>query len=221
MGVHERGQADPLVVNGFLIAFTYNSAGLEMRLDRRKSVNPKSMLRFATTALALALGLASNQVLAASQGSLGATSQGSVLITASVPARARISGLTDVTFANQDPGTAASGAQNVCVWSNTATKAYTVTATGSGAGTAFTLTNGTTTVPYSVAWAGSSGQTSGTALTNGTASSSFTSGATHQLCSSGPAASASLVVGISTTDLGTMSAGADYTGTLTLLITPQ
>jgi hypothetical protein len=178
-------------------------------------------LRIAMAGLGLASALTAGQAVAASQGSLGATSTGSVTITASVPNRARITGLTDVAFTNQDPATAASSAQNVCVWSNTATKAYTITATGSGSASAFTLSNGTATVPYSVQWASSSGQTSGTALTAGTASASLTSTATHQTCASAPAASASLIVGITTADLGTMTSGSSYTGTLTLLVTPQ
>jgi len=90
--------------------------------------------------------LVAGPAFAATQGSLGATSTGTVSITASVPNRARITGLTDVSFANQDPSTAASNAEDVCVWSNTATKAYTITATGSGSGSAFTLSNGSGTV---------------------------------------------------------------------------
>ncbi|MBO0749787.1 MAG: hypothetical protein J2O44_05080 [Porphyrobacter sp.] len=170
---------------------------------------------------AVAGSFVASPTLAATQGSLGATSTGTVSISASVPNRARITGLTDVTFANQDPNTAASSAQDVCVWSNTATKGYTIKATGSGASSAFTLSNGTTTVPYSVEWAATSGQTSGTALTAGTASSSLTSGAVDQTCSSAPTASATLLVKIGTTDLGGMTAGGSYTGTLTLLVTPQ
>lgn len=158
---------------------------------------------------------------AATQGSLGATSTGSVTITASVPNRARITGLTDVAFTNQDPATLATDAQDVCVWSNTATKEYTITATGSGTASAFTLSDGSGTVAYTVEWASSSGQTSGTALSTGTASAALTSTATNQNCASGPAASASLVVEIATAELGTMSAGNSYTGTLTLLVTPQ
>ena len=180
-----------------------------------------TLKRFVLLGTVLACGLGSGQAFAASQGSLGATSTGSVAITATVPTRARITGLTDIAFTNQDPSVAASSAQNLCVWSNTATKAYTITATGNGAASAFTLSNGATTVPYSVEWAASSGQTSGTALTAGTASASLTSTAADQICASGPAASASLVVGISTADLGTMSAGSNYTGSLTLLVTPQ
>lgn len=158
---------------------------------------------------------------AATQGSLGATSTGTVAISASVPARARLTGLADVAFTSVDPSTAASNAQSVCAWSNTATKSYTVTATGSGTSNAFTLANGSLTVPYSVQWSGSAAQTSGTALTAGTASSSFVSTATNQQCASGPTASASLIVGISANDLQTMQASTNYTGTLTLLMTPQ
>lgn len=169
----------------------------------------------------LASGISAMPASAATQGSLGTTSTGTITITASVPNRARITGLSDVNFLNQDPATAASSAQNVCVWSNTATKAYTITATGSGSSNAFTLTNGTGTVPYSVEWNSTSGQTSGTALSAGTATSSLTSTATNQNCASGPSASASLVVGLSTANLSTMNAGSNYTGTLTLLVTPQ
>jgi hypothetical protein len=158
---------------------------------------------------------------AATQGTLGATSTGTISISASVPNRARITGLGDVAFTNQDPNTAASNAQNVCLWSNTATKGYTITASGSGTANAFTLANGSLTVPYSVQWSGSSGQTSGSALTAGTASTGFVSTATNQTCASGPTSSASLIVNIATTDLGAMQAATSYTGTLTLLVTPQ
>lgn len=174
----------------------------------------------AMSALAAAAGFSAVPASAATQGTLGATSTGNITITASVPSRARITGLADISFMNQDPATAASAAQNVCVWSNTATKAYTVTASGSGAGNGFTLTNGSTAVPYSVSWASSINQTSGIALTSGAASTSLTSAATNQTCASGPTASASLIVGMSTSDLGAMSAGSNYIGTLTLLVAP-
>jgi hypothetical protein len=171
--------------------------------------------------LMLGCAISTSEAMAANQGTLGATSTGDIAISASIPSRARITGLSDVSFANQDPSTAASAAQDVCVWSNTATKAYTITATGSGTGSAFTLSNGAGTVPYAVEWAATSGQTSGSALIAGTASSSQASGAVDQTCSSAPAASASLIVKMTTTDLGTMTAGSNYTGTLTLLVTPQ
>src|SRR4051794_40591325 len=90
---------------------------------------------FACMLVSLANGAAS----AATQGTLGATSTGSVTINASVPNRIQLTGLSDVSFLNQDPAVAAANSQNVCVWSNTNTKGYYVTATGSGAASAFTL----------------------------------------------------------------------------------
>lgn len=190
-------------------------------MEYQQRLAAATVARLVATSFALALSVASVGAQAATQGTLGATSTGSVTITASVPNRARITGLTDISFLNQDPATAAASAQNVCVWTNTATGAYTITASGNGAANAFTLAAGASTVPYSVEWASTTGQTSGTALGTGTASASLTSAATHQTCTSGPSASASLIVRMATADLGTMAAGSSYTGALTLLVTPQ
>jgi hypothetical protein len=109
----------------------------------------------------------------------------------------------------------------VCVYSNTSTKGYNVTATGSGSASAFTLSNGAATVPYSVEWAGSSGQSSGTGLTSGTALTGLSSTATNPTCSAGPTSTASLVVKITSTNLQGMQAATTYTGTLTLVVAPE
>jgi hypothetical protein len=178
--------------------------------------------RFSRSSLACALAaLAAGAAPAATPGTLGSTSTGSVSISASVPNRIQLTGLGDVAFTNQDPAVAAANAQSVCVWSNMSTRGYYVTASGSGTASAFTLASGASTVPYSVEWAGSSGQTSGTALTAATALHGLTSTATSPTCSSGPAASASLIVRISTTNLQAMQAAATYTGTLTLVVAPE
>lgn len=166
--------------------------------------------------------LLTSPAFASTDGSFGATSTGSVIINASVPGRVRISGLTDVTFANADPSSAARDAQSVCVWSNTSTRGYSITASGSGATNAFTLASGTLpVVPYTVEWAPTSGQTSGTALTAGTPLTGQTSAAINSDCSAGPSASASLVVSIGSPTLQTMTAGATYNGTLTLVVAPE
>lgn len=159
---------------------------------------------------------------AATQGTLGSTSQGSITITATVPNRAQITGLTDINFTNADPTSNAVATQNDCVWSNTATKGYSIKATGSGTAGAFTLASGALTpVPYSVQWNPSSGQSAGTSLLAGTALSGLVSAATTPTCSSGPASTSSLIVSIASSDLQTMVAATSYTGTLTLLVTPQ
>lgn len=168
--------------------------------------------------LALACGTAAD---AATQGTLGTTSTGSVSVSVSVPNRVQLSGLTDVAFLNQDPSVAALNAQNVCVWSNTSTKGYNVMASGSGTASAFTLANGALTVPYSVEWSQTSGQTSGTALGVSTALTGQKSTATNALCASGPSSTASLIVKMSTASLQSMQAATTYTGTLTLVVAPE
>jgi len=177
---------------------------------------------FAAIAGAGAAMVLAEPAFASTQGSFGATSTGSVTINASVPGRVRISGLSDVTFSNVDPSADASNAQNVCVWSNTSTRGYTVTATGSGAANAFTLESGALpAVPYTVQWAGSSGQASGTSLAAGAALTGQTSTAINSDCSAGPAASASLVVSVASSTLQSMTAGVTYNGTLTLVVAPE
>ena len=158
--------------------------------------------------------------IAATQGTIGATSTGTVGISATVPGRAQISGLTDIAFGTADPSTAASKSENVCVWSNTSGKGYQITATGSGAANAFTLTDGTNLLAYSVAWAATSGQTSGTALATGTALTGQTTTASNPTCASGPTSTASLIVSMSAANLQAAVAST-YNGTLTLVVAPQ
>ena len=187
-------------------------------LTGRSTVSARIIALATAGAMLLTHGVA----MAATQGTLGATSTGSITITASVPNRTQITGLTDINFTNADPSTAATSSQNDCVWSNTATKGYSIKATGSGTSGAFTLASGALTpVPYSVQWSQSSWQTSGTSLTAGTALAGQVSTATTPTCSSGPSTTSSLVVSIGSTDLQNMVAATSYTGTLTLLVTPQ
>lgn len=178
--------------------------------------------RKSTFVIAVLAMIGSHAAHASTQGTLGATSTGSVTINATIASRVQISGLSDVTFNAVDPTVAAASAQNVCVWSNTSTRGYRITASGNGAGSAFTLASGVLpVVPYSVEWAGSSGQASGSALSSGTALTGLTSTATNPTCASGASSSASLIVKMASADLQTMQAGPTYTGTLTLLVAPE
>jgi hypothetical protein len=157
---------------------------------------------------------------ASTQGTLGATSQGSVQISVSVPSRVQISNLTDVDLTNSELGSVASRPQSPCVWTNTATKSYTITASGSGTGNAFTLAAGQLApISYAVQWAGTTGQTTGTALTPAAASSSFVSTALLPGCTVA-GSSASLIVTVAPGQLETMASATPYTGTLTLLVNP-
>ena len=109
---------------------------------QRNSVRFPATVRSKALVAALGVLLAATPAMASSNGTLGATSTGTVTITASVANRAQITGLTDVAFTNVDPSTTATQAQNNCVWSNTATRGYSITATGSGTSGAFTLGSG-------------------------------------------------------------------------------
>ncbi len=178
--------------------------------------------RWALAAGLLMTGLSAGMAQAATQGSLGATSTGTVTINASVPSRVQITGLSNVTLNNSDPSLLASNAQNVCVWSNTSTKGYNITASGSGTANAFTIASAALpVVPYSVEWSGSSGAVSGTGLSVATALTGLTSTATKATCTSGPATTSSLIVKIAAVDLQSMVASAAYTGILTLVVAPE
>jgi hypothetical protein len=137
-------------------------------MSKFMTMNLKPFLSSTVICAAAVLAIVPNGASAATQGSLGATSTGTVTINASVANRVQLTGLADVNFTAQDPFTAATDSQDVCVWSNTATKAYTITASGNGALNAFTLVNGGgATVPYSVAWSASTGAATGTTLVTG------------------------------------------------------
>lgn len=185
------------------------------------------MMKFSTlrTILLLSAALCGGAASAATQGSLGATSSGTVSISLSVAGRVQISGLSDVAFVAVSPDMAATAAQNVCVWSNTATKGYSVTASGNGAGDAFELSGPANPAPYAVAWSDaagqSAGQASGTPLSAGAALSGLKSSASSPDCSSGGAASSSLIVTVDPATLQAAQPDTTYTGTLNLLVTPQ
>ena len=133
----------------------------------------------------------------------------------------RITNLSDVAFgtiANLSADSVSS--QSVCLYANTATSGYRITASGSSAGGAFALGSGPNVLDYEVQWSSSPGQSIGTALSPNVTLSGLVSTATQQTCNSGPAASASLIVILRSADLSSAAAGS-YSGTLTLLVGPE
>jgi hypothetical protein len=139
---------------------------------------------------------------------------------ASAADKAKISALTDLAFGTLSTSTDTTVSENVCAYSTT--NGYTVTATGDGTASAFTLAGPSFALPYEVRWAATPSANSGTALTAGTASSSFTHPSNlQQSCGGGgPASSATLLVIVRATALGSARAGS-YTGKLTISIAPQ
>jgi len=133
---------------------------------------------------------------------------------------ADITGLVDLAFGQLTMASDQTLSENVCAFSNSATTAYAVQATGDGTGSAFTLSNGSATLPYEVRWAGSPGQTNGTALTAGATVSGFSSGGAQKTCQGRPTSSATLLVTIRAQAASSAQVGS-YSGVLTLMLTPQ
>lgn len=135
--------------------------------------------------------------------------------------RVRITKLTDAAFGSiANLGINATRTQNVCLFSDTNTHGYRITAVGTGPGGAFRLTSGGNTLAFQVQWNSSSGQSSGTQLTPNVPLTGLISSATQQACNSGPPTSASLIILLQSSALSSATAGA-YSGTLTLIAGPE
>lgn len=135
--------------------------------------------------------------------------------------RVRATGFSDVNFgvlANLQSDYRQS--QSICVFSNGATRNYSVSAWGSGPGGSFELSNAQTSLTYDVEWSGNSGQVSGAGLTPNVPLTGQSSAASHQLCSTGPATSASFTVILRAVELGVAREGF-YSGTLSFLISAE
>lgn len=112
-------------------------------------------------------------------------------------------------------------AQNTCSFTGLGPVGYSVGAAGSGAGGAFTLTNGTSTLPYEVQWAQTANATSGSALVANTPlTGQTTAGLLNGLTCLLGVTNATLIVIVRAASLQRVTAGA-YTGTLTVLMQAQ
>lgn len=180
-----------------------------------------------TTALAMVSGLLYvSAPYAATQGTLGATSTGSITIQVTKPAYARISNLVDLTVPSWSTGSGdITLTSDVCVYSTRPAGGYTIRATGSGANGAFSLANGSNILPYNIVWnSGGVGAlaNSGTALVANATSAPLQKAATDSASCQGkvPGPTARLIVRMMNTDLDAIVDGT-YSGTLTLLVTPS
>jgi hypothetical protein len=111
--------------------------------------------------------------------------------------------------------------QSICSFGNLLPVRYSVMATGSGSGGAFTVTNGTTNIPYEVQWAQVANATSGENLSPLTPLFNQTSGG--DLLGLGcllGVRNATLIVIVRSSALQIATAGS-YLGTLNLLVTAQ
>ena len=109
---------------------------------------------------------------------------------------------------------------NVCAFSTSANRGYSITASGNGAGGSFALSSPVASLPFEVFWSDASSQSSGTSLVAGAPIGGFRSSATQNFCNSGPTSSASLVVVIRSAAIESARAGI-YSGTLQIMLAPE
>lgn len=169
-------------------------------------------------ALGLSFLFVASDADAARQGALSATSTGAVSITLSISPRAKIDGADDIHFGGLESKYRA--AQNVCLSSNSLARSYTVAAVGSGHGGAFELVNGSDSIGYTVEWAPREQSLPSPGTLSESTRMELNAAVTAAECASGPG-SANLVVAIDPARVETVRSGAPYTGTLTLLVSPN
>ena len=109
---------------------------------------------FKTTALVTGM-IATSGLMAATDGTLGTTSTGTLEINVDVEDVVMISGLSDIPIAFDNTGTGdLTGSSTACIYRNGA-GTYSVNASGDGIASAFTIQNAApspTIIAYTVAW---------------------------------------------------------------------
>lgn len=162
---------------------------------------------------ALTLSGTSLSALAATQGTLGADSTGTSEVMIIKDNVVLLSGVADLDLGQYNStATDLSASDDVCVFNSTAT--YSVTVAGNGS--AFELSNGTETIPYSVLWTTSAAPAA--ALTHQTALGGNLGDRTSLNCNGGT--NANFEVQVSAVDFNAAVPGT-YTDTLTLMIEPE
>lgn len=139
----------------------------------------------------------------------------------SVGNKVRITSLSDIAFGTvANLGVDAVRSENVCLYSETVSNGYNITATGTGPGGAFQLSSGSGAMAFEAQWSSSSGQGSGAQLTPNVPLTGQVSTASQQTCNAGPATTASLIILLRSAALSSAQAGI-YNGTLTLVVGPE
>ena len=158
----------------------------------------------------------------ASDGSLGPTSTGQAGISLTIPPRISITRIADLNLGAWSGSGDKADEDDVCIYTNNGTGNYQVTASGSGSGGSFELSDGLgNSITYSASWsnsigsAGSVGLTSGTPLTN-------QSGActTSSTCTGCGVNNANFSINIPANTLNSAVPGY-YTGSISLVVEPN
>lgn len=177
----------------------------------------------AAGALTAAIALSSQQTIAATDGTLGATSTGTSVVSLSIASQYRISGLTDFAFGTYGGTGALTANSDLCVYTNEAGGEYNITITDNSSMSAsdFSVQNAgaTADIPFSVSWNDVTGISGNAVAAYGDQVASTGANTVSSDCSSG-GDSANLQVNIAAPGLQSAPAGA-YSTTLTLLVEPQ
>jgi hypothetical protein len=164
--------------------------------------------------------LLAGQAQAARQGSLGSTSSGSISISVSVPAQARVSELQDMEFTEADSEVPQTRSRDICMSSNSLARAFTVSALGSGSEGSLELSNGSHTLAYSVHWSWPEEPDPGSPFAMASRASNLVASPSRLGCRSGMGL-ARLTVAIDDPRPRLIDTRVPYTGTLTLLLSPE
>ena len=185
---------------------------------------------FKITIFALALSVIAftgKQSYSATQGTLGATSQGSKDISVAVPISVKVTGFADTAFGTWSGTGALTDNNNLCIYSNNAGN-YTVTAASANeTGTSFRLYDTSTYIIYNVYWysndGGGDAVASGTSLSEGTtlAGQTGASATSHSCVGATGNVNAALGIEIPEANLAAATgSGTNFTDTLTVTVAP-
>ncbi|MFK8032051.1 MAG: hypothetical protein AB8G18_17605 [Gammaproteobacteria bacterium] len=163
------------------------------------------------------MALSTTASFAATQGSTGGNSTGTLDISVDVNDEVRISNLSDITGVF-DGSSDVVGSSNACVYRN-GTGLYNITASGDGAANAFTLSDGViaTPIPYSVEFNDGTGAT--TMSAGVTAAGMVGADQGSDTCAT-TGNNATISVTVAAADLLPAPAST-YVGTLTLVVAPE
>ena len=169
----------------------------------------------------ISLGFLPGIALAASDGTLGPTSTGSVNISITVPEQIKISKLADANLTDWTGSGNKSKNEKVCVYTNKPSGTYQVTLTGDGPGGSFVLTSPEPQeLPYTVEWNDEPANNANAVLASPGVTITGQTGAdtTSNTCSGGNTSNAR--VRIVSSEFNKVHAGT-YTGNLSILVEPN
>lgn len=162
-----------------------------------------------------------SQVFAATSGSLGTTSTGTLSVSITIPSLVQISGVSDIALGTPS-SFPATGNTTLCIYSNVSSPlgSYYVTASSANenSGSFRVKDSGSNYIVYSAYWNNSSAASQTTALTSSTKTAQQTGGNAVSLTCGG-SANANFNISFSASQVAGVAA-ASYADTVTLLVTP-